>query len=206
MADKSGDTGQEEVTMNRQGPELEVNTEGCKETPEEAPAAKPELDPAAAMATLAAERDRLAQEKAALYDQLLRKQADFENFRKRIEREKKEFHLGASMDVVKAILPVLDGMERALDAPAKGDAGPEFRKGIELLQKQFLETLRNLGLEPIEARGKKFDPQLHHAVEMVGSKEHEDHFVLEECQRGYRFHHRLLRPAMVRVGVRPEKK
>ena len=201
--------------MNRPGSQVEVKPEDNKETPEaQCPTAEeptPEASagavaPAEAMAALVAERDRLAQEKAALYDQLLRKQADFENLRKRVEREKKEFHLDASMDLVKAVLPVLDGLERALDAPAEGDAGREFRKGIELLQKQFLETLLKLGLEPIAACGKRFDPQIHHAVEVVESEEHEDHSVLEECQRGYRFQHRLLRPAMVRVAVRPEKK
>ncbi len=165
----------------------------------------PARSPADELAALAGERDRLAQEKAALYDQLLRKQADFENFRKRMEREKKEFRVAASMEAVKTMLPILDGLERALSAPGEANGVSEFRKGVELLHKQMLETLKNLGLEPIETRGQKFDPHLHHAVEVLESEEHEDQTIVEECQRGYRFQHRLLRPAMVRVTVRPKK-
>ncbi len=171
----------------------------------EAAAATPAPSPEEIIANLTAERDRLAQDKASLYDQLLRKQADFENFRKRIEREKSEFRVQASMEVVRSILPVLDGLERALVVASEDDAGPEFRRGIEMLQKQFLETLQKLGLEPIEARGQIFDPHIHHAVEMVETEEHEDQSVVEECQRGYWFQRRLLRPAMVRVAVRPVK-
>ncbi len=188
--------------------------------------AEPADDPSTAapvdeLAALASERDRLAQEKAALYDQLLRKQAEFENFRKRVEREKKEFRVTASMEAVKAMLPILDGLERALSTPTpepglerpgapaavwpEAAGASEFRKGIELLHRKMLETLEKMGLEPIETRGQKFDPHIHHAVEMVESAEYEDQSILEECQRGYRFHNRLLRPAMVRVSVHPKE-
>ena len=173
--------------------------------PASTPAVEGEGGEASAPDALAAERDRLEQEKAALHDQLLRKQAEFENFRKRTEREKEGFRQATAMEVVKAILPVLDGLERALHPQSEGDAGSEFRRGIEMLQKQFLKTLEKLGLAPIAAHGRKFDPHVHHAVEMVESEDHEDQSVLEELQRGYLFQERLLRPAMVRVATKPGK-
>ena len=177
-----------------------------------APAVEGEGGEASAPDALAAERDRLEQEKAALYDQLLRKQAEFENYRKRTEREKKEHHAAAAMEVIRAILPVLDGLERAVNLQpvdgtrgAEADNGRELHKGMELLQKQFLKTLEKLGLAPIATQGRKFDPHVHHAVEMVESEEHEDQSILQELQRGYLFHERLLRPAMVRVTTKPGK-
>lgn len=152
---------------------------------------------------LAAERDRLAEQHAALYDRLLRKQADFENFRKRMDRERHEFHQAAVMEVVRDLLPVLDGLERAL-ATDSAHAGEEFHAGVELIARQLFDMLARCGLQAVEARGKKFDPHLHQAVEMVETAEHEDQTVLEEWQRGYKFKGRLLRPAMVKVAVRRE--
>ncbi len=151
---------------------------------------------------LTAERDRLIEEKAALYDQLLRKQAEFENFRKRMERERSDFQQYASMQVVREMLPVLDALERAL--ATAGDADGDFKAGIQLIARQLWDTLTRLGLEPVETRGQKFDPHLHQAVETVETNEHEDQTIVEEWQRGYLFKKRLLRPAMVKVAVRRE--
>jgi len=162
------------------------------------------IDPAARLAALAAERDRLAEEKADLLDRLLRRQAEFENFRRRAERERAGILEFAGMEAAGALLPVVDDLERALRAAPETD-GPEreFIRGVEMIYQRLLEALKKLGLEPIEAAGQPFDPNLHHAVETVETEEAEDHTVLEELQRGYNFRGKLLRPAMVRVAVKP---
>jgi molecular chaperone GrpE len=157
----------------------------------------------ASKSPLAGEADayqKLLQEKQELYERLLRKQAEVENFRKRIQREKEEFLQHATSDLVRALLPTLDGFERALK---HGDAKvPEqFYKGIELIYKQLADVLGRAGLTPIETAGKIFDPHLHQAVETVESQEHRDHEILEELQKGYKLRQRLLRPAIVRVAV-----
>ena len=110
--------------------------------------------------------DKLLQEKQELYDRLLRKQAELENFRKRMQREKEDFLQHATTDLVRALLPTLDGFERALKQ--RDPAVPEhFYKGMELIHKQLADVLGRAGLVPVEAAGRTFDPHLHHAVETV---------------------------------------
>jgi len=150
--------------------------------------------------TLTAERDRLAAEKAELDDRLRRLWAEFDNARRRGERERSEFLQFAAMDLVRSLLPVLDDFERALKVQA---ADKEYAKGIELIYQRLFETLRKSGLEPIEATGKQFDPAHHEAVQRVETADAEDQTVLEELQRGYNFKGKLLRPAWVKVAVRP---
>ena len=149
---------------------------------------------------MTAERDRLAAEKAELHDRLLRARAEFDNARRRAERERSDFLQFAAMDLVREILPVLDDFERALKVET---ADREYAKGVELIYQRLFETLKKLGLEPIETGGKPFDPNLHQAVERVETEEAEDQAILGEFQRGYNFKGKLLRPAMVRVAVRP---
>jgi molecular chaperone GrpE len=152
------------------------------------------------LAAIAAERDQLAAEKADLADRLLRARAEFDNARRRAERERSEFLQFAAMDLVKEVLPVLDDFERALKVET---ADRNYAKGVELIYQRLYETLKKLGLEPIEAAGRPFDPNLHQAVERVETDEAEDHTVLGEFQKGYNFKGKLLRPAMVRVAVKP---
>jgi len=149
---------------------------------------------------LAAERDRLTAEKAELEDRLLRMRAEFENARRRAERERSEYLQFASMDLVKDLLPVLDDFERAMrvETPDR-----EYVKGVELIYQRMYETLKKLGLEPIDTQGKRFDPNLHQAVERVPTENAEDQTILGEFQRGYQFKGKLLRPAMVKVAVHP---
>ena len=149
--------------------------------------------------TVAAERDKLAAEKAELLDRHLRAQAEFQNFRRRVEREKVEFLEYASTEAVRALLPVLDDFERALSAPC---ADKKYAKGMELIYQRLFDQLKKLGLEAIPAQGQPFDPNLHHAVEMVETDEAPDQTVLEEFQRGYNFKGRMLRAAMVKVAVK----
>ena len=144
------------------------------------------------------ERDRLQIEKTELQNSILRLAAEFDNFRKRTERERGDLIEYASADAVKAMLPVLDDFERALKIQT---ADAEYAKGIELIFQRMYEALKKLGLEPIEAEGKCFDPNVHHAIEMVQSDDHEDQTVVAELLRGYTFKGRLLRAAMVKVAV-----
>jgi molecular chaperone GrpE len=155
------------------------------------------------VAALSAERDQLAAEKAELQDRVLRAQAEFQNLKKRTERERLELFEYASMEAVRTLLPVLDDFERAMKTES---ADKEYVAGIELIYNRFYEALKKLGLEPLESAGKPFDPQIHHAVDMVETDEAPDHTVLDEFQRGYNFKGRLLRPAMVKVAVQPASK
>jgi molecular chaperone GrpE len=146
--------------------------------------------------------DKLKAERDSLIDRLARLQAEFENARKRTAREQQEFREYAVFDALKALLPTLDSFERALQTSASDKA--EFRGGVELIYKQLQDALVKLGLRPIPAKGEPFDPHLHQAIEMVDTKEAEDHHVLEELQRGYKLKDRLLRPSMVRVARNPQ--
>lgn len=155
---------------------------------------------AAPAADVAAAFEKLKAEKDALYDRLLRKQAELENFRKRTQREKEEFLHHATADLIRALLPSLDGFERAL-AHRGANVPAEFSQGMELIYRDLLDVLRRAGLAQIETVGKTFDPHVHQAVETVVSPDHRDQEIVEELQRGYRLKQRLLRPAIVKVAV-----
>jgi molecular chaperone GrpE len=153
-------------------------------------------------AALSEQERKLIAEMDDLKNTLVRRQADFENYRKRVEREREQDRHRGIESLVEALLPVLDGFERAL--AQHGDAAyEEHRKGFELIERQLRDILAKRGLEEIDAEGREFDPHLHHAVERVESANHPDGTVLAVLQAGYRFHDRVLRPAMVRVAMRP---
>lgn len=153
---------------------------------------------------LAAAYRKLLGEKQDLYDRLLRKQAELENVKKRTERDKEDFLKHATADLVRALLPALDSFERAMKS--RDPRVPvDFYKGVELIHREFVEVLKRAGLEPIETKNMIFDPHLHQAVERVESSEHRDQEIVEELQRGYKLKSRLLRPAIVKVAVPPQK-
>jgi molecular chaperone GrpE len=154
--------------------------------------------PAAADEALAA----LQKERDALKEQFLRAVADFDNYRKRIERERRELSEYAAADVLLELLPIIDNFERALQAPGGGDTEAVTR-GIELIHKQMLDLLRKRGVTLIDALGADFDPNVHQAVIHEPSDEHREGEVMQELQRGYKLGDRLLRPAMVKVAKRP---
>jgi molecular chaperone GrpE len=157
---------------------------------------KPEAD-------LAAAYEKAVAEKQEFHERLLRTQAELENFRKRLQREKEEFLQLATADLVRALLPTLDGLERALEK--RDPSVPEqFYQGMELIYRQLLEVLTRAGLARIETEGRFFDPLYHEAVETVEAPGRLDHEIVEELQRGYKLKHRLLRPAMVKVAVTPK--
>ncbi len=190
--------------MDERDPETPPDLVFEEELPPEEAAPAPFESPAltARLRLLENEKKQLEEEKKALFEQLLRRQADFDNFRKRLEREKAEYRQTAQGNLLAELLPVVDAFERAL--AHEGDAGEDYRKGIELIYKQLTDFLISAGLELVPTVGQPFDPNIHHAVESVATRDVPDHQVIAELQRGYSYRDRLLRPALVRVAVHPD--
>ncbi|MEO8196386.1 MAG: nucleotide exchange factor GrpE [Thermoanaerobaculia bacterium] len=147
---------------------------------------------------------RLESQLAAERERMLRLRADFDNYRKRIERERAEVERYALADMLRELLPVVDNLERALSVQgpqgAPGDGG-DLRKGVEMIVRQFQELLKRYGLLPISALGERFDPTVHEAVFQEESDSVVAPTVAVELQRGYRLNDRLLRPSLVKVAV-----
>jgi molecular chaperone GrpE len=143
--------------------------------------------------------ETLRREKDALQDRLLRTAAEFDNYRKRVERDRREQAEALTADALSDLLPVIDDLERALKAPSGGDVDA-FRKGVELIHRQMTELLRKRGVKTIDAVGTDFDPRYHQAVVQESSPDHREGEVMEEFARGYMLGDRLLRPAMVKVA------
>jgi molecular chaperone GrpE len=144
------------------------------------------------------ELEKVKAERAAYLDRAARLQAEFDNFRKRQAREQQDFRDYAIADAIKTLLPILDSLDRALKTNAA--SLEDFRSGIELIDKQFHDALSKLGVEPLEAEGQPFDPNVHQAIQMVDTNQAQDNHIIDELQRGYKLKDRLLRPAMVRVA------
>jgi len=142
--------------------------------------------------------EELRREKDSLQDRLLRTAAEFDNYRKRVERERRDLADYMKAEILAEILPIADNFERALQAPSSDT--DSLRKGVELIHKQMHDFLRKRGVTPIEALGADFDPNFHQAVIHETSPSHRDGEVIEELQRGYMLGDKLLRPAMVKVA------
>lgn len=149
-----------------------------------------------------AEVSKLAKDLDDLRQTLLRRQADFDNYRKRVEKERSEDSRRATARVIEALIPVVDSFDQALASHREPEYA-NYRKGFELIHKQLLENISKLGAERIEPVGATFDPHLHQAMDRTETVEHDDGTILQVFQPGYVFHGRVLRPAMVRVAVRP---
>lgn len=154
-----------------------------------------------------AELRRVETERNDLLERLARRQADFENYRKRVERERGESFQRMVGDVVGKLFPVMDNMRRALEAESllEKDESAEFRhflRGVELIYKQLNDALVELGVEPVPSVGQPFDPHLHEAVATEHSDDYEPDTVTQELLRGYRLGEKLLRPAMVKVSTK----
>jgi molecular chaperone GrpE len=147
-----------------------------------------------------ADTAELTKQRDDYYDRLLRKTAEFDNYRKRTDRERQQLAEAAAADLIKDLLPLVDDLERALKADAGGDATTGIRRGVELIYKQLLDTLRKRGVTPIEALGQDFDPHFHMAVTYEPAEGRREGEVVEEFTRGYMLGDRLLRPAMVKVA------
>lgn len=162
-----------------------MDDEGAAQSAEAAPG------PADEIAELRKERD-------GLQDRLLRQAAEFDNYRKRQDRERKEWSQMAAIDFVQDLLPVIDDFERALRSDASG--AESYRQGLEIIHRALLDMLRKRGVTPIDAVGTAFDPQIHQAVAYEDAPDRRDGEVIEQFTRGYRLGDRLVRPAMVKVA------
>ena len=142
----------------------------------------------------------LQRQRDEYYDRLLRKTAEFDNYRKRIERERQAQAESAAADVLKELLPLVDDLERALQAETGSEGAEAYRRGVELIHKQLSEVLRKRGVKPIEALGADFDPHFHQAVSYEPASGRREGEIIEEYGRGYLLGDRLLRPSMVKVA------
>jgi len=141
----------------------------------------------------------LQKERDELYDRLLRATAEFDNYRKRVEKERREMLEFAAADVLADLLPIIDDLERALAAPAGGDA-EAYRKGVEIIYRQMQDLLKRHNVTALDTLGSDFDPHVHQAVIHEVSDAHREGEVMAELRRGYKKGERLLRPAMVKVA------
>ena len=147
---------------------------------------------------LAEEIVELRKERDGLQDRLLRQAAEFDNYRKRQERERKEWSQISAIESVKDLLPVIDDFERALQSDAPG--AESYRQGLEIIHRALMDMLRKRGVTPIDAVGAAFDPQVHQAVAYEDAPDRRDGEVIEQFARGYRLGDKLVRPAMVKVA------
>jgi molecular chaperone GrpE len=144
--------------------------------------------------------NELQRQRDEYYDRLLRNTAEFDNYRKRVERERGQHAEAAASALLKELLPLVDNLERALRAEAGSEGADAYRRGVELIHQQLVELLRKRGVRPIEALGENFDPHFHQAVAHEMAEGRREGEVIEEFQRGYMLGDRLLRPAMVKVA------
>jgi molecular chaperone GrpE len=171
------------------------NNENLEQSPEERAVA-------ADAAATDTETAKLAADLEDLRQTLLRRQADFDNYRKRIEKERADDSKRATARVVEGLIPVIDGFEHALAAHHEKEY-EVYRKGFELIYKLLVDNISRMGVERVDPTGKPFDPHLHQAMDRAETTDHEDGTVVQTFQPGYVFNGRVLRPAMVRVAVNP---
>jgi molecular chaperone GrpE len=187
--------------VREKDPVININNEDAAQgqrgadASEEAKAAPENAATDAEFAKVTADLDDLRQT-------LMRRQADFDNYRKRIEKERAEDSKRYTARVVEGLIPIIDGFEHALAAHREAEY-ENYRKGFELIYKQLIDNITRLGVERVDPLGKPFDPHLHQAMDRTETVSHEDGTILQVFQPGYIFHGRVLRPAMVRVAVHP---
>lgn len=197
----------EELMTGGDAPEMMANAGIDPATELPAPgrgeeAASPMESPAAVQAETTGDYERLKAERDQLLDRLARLQAEFENARKRTERERAEFRDFTTAAAVEKFLPVLDNFELALKA---NGTAHQLRSGVSLIVKQMDEILRQMQVMPVPAVGEPFDPRIHEALGSVEREDVPDQHVAEEVRRGYRLREKLLRPALVRVAHNPKQ-
>ncbi|AHF07873.1 nucleotide exchange factor GrpE [Desulfitobacterium metallireducens] len=160
----------------------------------------PEVSMEEKILTLEAELKQSKEQADDYYARLQRLQAEFDNFRKRSQKEREDTLKYASEQVIVAMLPILDNFERAVASSQSNQDFKSFLQGVEMILKQMKTGLEKEGLAPIEAVGQTFDPKLHDAVLQVDSEEYKENTVVEELQRGYYLKDKVLRPSMVKVS------
>lgn len=185
--------------MDQEKEEAKVAT---SEHLQESPVA-PTTDPGLTISRLQADLKDKAAEVESLNDRLLRLQAEFENYKKRVARERGEFVRFAHEGLILELLPVLDSLEHAVATARSAIDAQGVAEGLEIILRLFQMTLEKAGVKPIEALGHEFNPNVHQAVAQVESADGRDHIAVEEVRKGYLLEGRLLRPAMVKVSKTP---
>ncbi len=145
-------------------------------------------------------KDKKDEKIEELSDRLVRQMAEFDNFRKRTEKEKQQMYSVGAADVIEKLLPVIDNFERGLAAMTEEEKTTAFAQGIEMVYRQLMTALEEIGVTPIEAAGKPFDPDFHNAVMQQPSEEFESGTVTQELQKGYMYKDRVVRHSMVMVA------
>ena len=178
-----------------------VTEETAEETAEtQEPAAEEEKAEEPEAQAPAGSREKALQDKvAALEDKVKRQMAEFDNFRKRTSKEKEQMFSMGEKSVIEKMLPVVDNFERGLSAVPENEKGSAIVSGMEMVYKQLMKQLEDLGVKPIEAVGKEFDPNFHNAVMQVASEEYESGYVAQEFLKGYTYHDTVIRHSMVGV-------
>ncbi|GAA5415560.1 protein GrpE [Paraliobacillus ryukyuensis] len=161
-------------------------------------------DPASQAETTTTEKDgaleKLEQEKDEIYQKYLRLQAEYDNFRKRTQKEKEADRKYRSQSLITELLPIVDNFERALQTKVEDDSAKQFVEGINMVYRQLTDVLQKEGVEEIETTGVAFDPHLHQAVMQVEDDNYDSNIVVEELQKGYKLKDKVIRPAMVKVN------
>lgn len=191
-ADASGDSGKDEKESKKNSSREKASDESSE---------KDEKDSGKSFFKKKEKKDPRDQKIADLTDRVTRQMAEFDNFRKRTEKEKSEMFASGQKDIIEKILPVVDNFERALAAkPEEGKEDDAFRQGMEMIYKGLLKTLDDLGVKEIEAEGKEFDPAFHNAVMHEDNDKFGENVVSKVLQKGYTFHDTVIRHAMVQVA------
>jgi molecular chaperone GrpE len=197
----------EEKTLERMAVETDARIDNAQGTDPisdpDTPVISGDQQEAAVAAAASVDTASLKAERDQLLDRLARLQAEFDNFRKREQRERAEFRDYAVANVIEQFLPVIDNFRLALNS---GGSADQLRSGVELIVKQMEEVLRNLNVQVVPSVGAQFDPRIHEALDMVERNDVPDHQVLDEVRRGYTLRDRMLRPALVRVAKNEEQK
>ncbi len=149
------------------------------------------------------EIEKLKQEMEEQLDRAMRLQADFENYRKRMKKEKEEWTKFSNAELIKELLPVLDNLERAIEHVEEGEDKESMGKGVELICQQFQQVFEKFDVQPVSALGQPFDPQFHEAIQQMETEDYPPNTVMNELQKGYLLHGRLVRPALVVVAQEP---
>ena len=180
----------------------EAEAEETEETSEEAGSeeAKEDAEKKTGKKLFGKKKDKKDEKIEELTDKLTRQMAEFDNFRKRTEKEKSQMYEIGAKDIIEKILPVVDNFERGLDSIPEEEKGSPFAEGMEKIYKQLMTTLDSLGVKPIKAVGQEFNPDFHNAVMHVEDEEFGENVVAEEFQKGYMYRESVVRHSMVKVA------
>ena len=203
VLDEAMESSTEENVSETKEDENVTSTEETAETAENADAEASEADsedPDKKKSFFKKKKDKKDEQIEELTDKVKRQMAEFDNFRKRTEREKSQMYEIGAKDIIEKILPVIDNFERGLAAVPEESKEDPFVEGMEKIYKQIMTTLEGVGVKPIEAVGQEFNPDFHNAVMHVEDEEAGENIITEEFQKGYMYHDSVVRHSMVKVA------